>query len=139
MAVMDIDLQRNAVSTVLVCFFILAITYAIVRLLLVGRRPAGLPPGPRTLPLIGNLHLMPTHKPYKVFAEWGKKYGSIYSLMVGSNPLILVQSHKIAKELLDKRGAIYSSRPDMYILSDLSSRKLRQVAMVRGDDLCSTR
>ncbi|PSN67689.1 cytochrome P450 [Corynespora cassiicola Philippines] len=129
MALTNIDLQRDAISIVLVCSSVLAVAHAIVRLLLVGRRPAGLPPGPRTLPLIGNLHLMPTHKPYKVFAEWGKKYGSIYSIMVGSSPLILVQSHKIAKELLDKRGAIYSSRPDMYILSDLASRKLRQVAM----------
>ncbi len=109
---------------------LLAIAFTIVKLLRVGLRPSGLPPGPRTLPLIGNLHLMPTVKPYKKFAEWGKIYGPIYSLMVGSNPLIMLQSQKVAKDLLDKRGANYSSRPDLYILSDLASRGLRQVAMV---------
>lgn len=73
---------------------------------------------------------MPKFKPYKHFAEWGKVYGPIYSLMIGSTPLIILQSHKIAKDLLEKRGSNYSSRPDLYIMSDLSSRGLRQVAMV---------
>jgi hypothetical protein len=112
----------------LLCF--ITIAYAFVRLAQVGRRPKGLPPGPRTLPIIGNLHLMPTVKPYKVMAEWRKTYGPVLSLMVGSNPLILVQSHSAAKELLDKRGANYSSRPELYILSSLLSRELRPVAMV---------
>ncbi|KAI1769929.1 cytochrome P450 [Hypoxylon cercidicola] len=121
------ETTSTASSLAAICFFTLA--YAAVRLLLVGKRSAGLPPGPRALPIIGNLHLMPTSKPYKQFAEWGKMYGPIYSLMVGSNPLIMLQSQKVAKELLDKRGSNYSSRPDLYILSDLSSRGLRQVAM----------
>lgn len=106
------------------------VAYAVLRLLQVGRRPSGLPPGPPTLPIIGNLHRMPKFKPHKVFAEWGKLYGPIYSIMVGSNPLIMIQSQEIAKELLDKRGSNYSTRPDLYIMSELSSRGMRQVAMV---------
>ncbi|KAI0973096.1 cytochrome P450 [Xylaria arbuscula] len=109
------------------CFLI--VLFALTKLVQVGQRPKGLPPGPRTLPILGNLHMMPTFKSYKKFAEWGQIYGPIYSLMVGSNPLIMVQSQEIAKELLDKRGSNYSSRPDLYILSDLASRGLRQVAM----------
>jgi len=34
-----------------------------------------LPPGPKRLPLIGNVHQMPTENPWLAFREWGKKYG----------------------------------------------------------------
>ncbi|KAM7210865.1 Cytochrome P450 [Rhypophila decipiens] len=104
--------------------------YLLVKLLLVGRRPSNLPPGPRTLPILGNLHQMPgPHKIYKSFQDLGKKHGDIYTLMVGSSPLIMIQSQKIAKDLLDKRGANYSSRPSLYIFNEIASRGLRPVAM----------
>ena len=34
-----------------------------------------LPPGPKGLPLIGNLLNMPSEKEWVTFAEWGNKYG----------------------------------------------------------------
>lgn len=37
---------------------IIAALLLLSRLLLIGRRPAGLPPGPPTLPIIGNIHLV---------------------------------------------------------------------------------
>ncbi|KAI1409932.1 putative cytochrome P450 [Hypoxylon sp. FL1857] len=126
---MALIFERDFIAPSLAAICIFTLIYAVVKLLQVGRRPAGLPPGPRTLPVVGNLHLMPTFKPHKQFTEWGNTYGPIYSLMVGSNPLIVLQSHKIAKDLLDKRGSNYSSRPDLYIMSTLLSRGLRQVAM----------
>lgn len=33
-----------------------------------------LPPGPRKLPVVGNLLDIPSTHPWKVYAEWGKKY-----------------------------------------------------------------
>ena len=34
-----------------------------------------LPPGPKGLPIIGNLLEMPTDKPWLVYNEWSKTYG----------------------------------------------------------------
>ena len=35
------------------------------------------PPGPRGLPLIGNLLDMPSQKEWLTFAKWGEKYGTV--------------------------------------------------------------
>jgi hypothetical protein len=37
------------------------VLYCIIALLLVGRRPKDIPPGPPTVPILGNLHLVRTH------------------------------------------------------------------------------
>lgn len=35
-----------------------------------------LPPGPRRVPLLGNVHQLPSMGHQKAFAEWGKRYGT---------------------------------------------------------------
>lgn len=121
---------ENYATLAFVATTVLLVLYSVLKLLQVGRRLPGLPPGPPTVPVLGNLHLMPTFKPYETFEKWGHEYGPIYSLMLGSSPAIFIQSAEMVKDLLDKRGSIYSSRPDLYILSNIASRGLRQVGMV---------
>lgn len=41
----------------------------------VGVRPAKAPPGPSTLPVIGNLHLMPESHAWLQYFKWAKQYG----------------------------------------------------------------
>lgn len=44
-----------------------------------NRNNAPLPPGPRGLPLIGNLLDMPSDNEWFTFAQWGKEYGKLSS------------------------------------------------------------
>ncbi|KAK7948932.1 uncharacterized protein PG986_009818 [Apiospora aurea] len=112
--------------------------YAIIALLVfyhlgkIGRRPAGLPPGPPTLPLIGNLHLMPKGKSHLQFQKWAEEYGPVYSLILGTQVMIVLSSDQAIKDLLDKRSAIYSSRPDMY-LGNIVSGGFRVLLMKYGE------
>ncbi|KAJ7767955.1 cytochrome P450 [Mycena maculata] len=41
----------------------------------VGAQEKGLPPGPPTIPLLGNLHIFPTEFAHYKFTEWARKYG----------------------------------------------------------------
>ena len=95
----------------------------------VGQRPKGLPPGPPTLPILGNLHLMPPSHAYHQFKKWAEEYGPIYSLIIGTQVMIVLNTDQAIKDLLDKRGNIYSSRPDMYVASTVASGGLRMLLM----------
>lgn len=116
-------------------FSVFALVAAFVALVIfklrkVGRRPPGYPPGPPTWPLIGNLHLMPKEKPHLQFQKWAEEYGPIYSLILGTKVMVVLSSDQSIKDLLDKRSAIYSSRPDMY-LGMIVSGGMRMLLMVR--------
>ena len=96
----------------------------------IGRRPKNYPPGPPTLPLLGNLHQIPDQKRHLQFEKWAREYGPVFSLMLGTKCMIVLSSDQAIKDLVDKRGAIYSSRPDSYIAQDILSGGFRVLFMV---------
>lgn len=110
-------------------FAVAFIALVVFKLRNVGRRPRGYPPGPPTLPIIGNIHLMPKEKPHLQFQKWAEEYGPVYSLILGTKVMIVLTSDQAIKDLLDKRSNIYSSRPDMY-LGNIVSGGYRMLLMV---------
>ncbi|KAF8188653.1 putative monooxygenase [Pholiota molesta] len=76
-------------------------------------------PGPLRLPLIGSVHYMPTKSAWLVFSEWNKSYGGIFHLDALGKTLVVINSVKFAKDLLDKRSSIYSDRPHAVMAGDL--------------------
>ncbi|KAF8160325.1 cytochrome P450 [Mycena galopus ATCC 62051] len=111
----------------------LGFAWVFVYLVKIGSREAGLPPGPPTLPLLGNLHIFPNKFPHHKFTEWARKYGGIYSasrfkrtdievqlfthcqLKMGSGTLVVLTDPAAVKELMDKRSSSTVDRPPMYI------------------------
>lgn len=94
-----------------------AISLAIV-LIFIGslwsqsRRKHGqkLPPGPRPLPIIGNLHMLTT-LPHRGLQNLAKKYGPIMSLKFGHVQAIVVSSPQAAELILKTHDATFASRP----------------------------
>ena len=72
------------------------------------------PPGPRGLPVIGNLHQIPAHKPWKQLKQWHDQYGPVVSIQVGRRTMIILGTYQAARELLEKRSKNYSSRPAIF-------------------------
>ncbi|KAJ3545430.1 hypothetical protein NM208_g2508 [Fusarium decemcellulare] len=94
---------------------VLGLIVAFYGLCTIGRRPSSYPPGPPTLPLIGNLHQMPSKDGHLQFQKWAREYGPVFSLILGTKVMIVLSSDRAVKDLLDKRSTIYSSRPEMYM------------------------
>ena len=100
------------------------------RLSRVGRRPKDYPPGPPTLPILGNLHQIPLEKAHKQFEKWAQEYGPIYSLILGTQVLIVLSTDQAVKDVLDRRGAIYSSRMKSHLAGDIFSGGMKVLLMV---------
>ncbi|KAJ6598386.1 cytochrome P450 [Mycena vulgaris] len=92
------------------------LTCAVVFVLRIGRRGQGLPPGPPTIPLLGNAHMLGDGKDlYLKVTEWARSYGDIYSIKIGSQTMIVLSSPTAIKQVVDKHGWAGSSRPGNYI------------------------
>ncbi|KAK5361817.1 hypothetical protein LTR20_009397 [Exophiala xenobiotica] len=111
-----------ASSTVIVSSIVLglvAILYVLSRPRNAGRAP--LPPGPKGLPVLGNLNDLP--KPGVLEAHhWLKHkdlYGPISSVTVMGQTLIIINDSKLAFELMEKRSAIHSSRPKQIFAGEM--------------------
>lgn len=74
-----------------------------------------LPPGPKPKPLIGNLQDLPPPG-VQEWVHWTPHkdlYGPISSVTVMGQTIVILSDPQVAIELLEKRSAIYSSRPRM--------------------------
>jgi hypothetical protein len=100
----------------------------ILALALRKRTPAPYPPGPPPKPLIGNALDIPSEKQWVKYLEWSKRLksmlfsctglkllysepGDIIHMSAFNNHIIVLHKVEDITELMEKRSAIYSSRP----------------------------
>ncbi|KAI0088621.1 cytochrome P450 [Irpex rosettiformis] len=99
----------------------LALGYVCRCIYRVGKREAYLPPGPPTLPLLGNIHIFPRFFAHFQFSEWARQYGEIFSLKVGSANVIVISSAKAFREIIDKNSGTTADRPPNHFADTVTS------------------
>ncbi|TSK22728.1 Steroid 17-alpha-hydroxylase/17,20 lyase [Bagarius yarrelli] len=81
-----------------------------------------------SFPIIGSLlSLRSDCAPHIFFQQLQKKYGDIYSLMMGSHKVIIVNNHHYAKEVLLRKGKVFAGRPRT-VTTDILTRDGKDIA-----------
>ncbi|BAT92956.1 Cytochrome P450 [Vigna angularis] len=91
-------------------FFLLAV--AVLKLARRSKNKASfnLPPSPRKLPIIGNLHQIGT-LPYRSFSSLSQKYGSLMWLQLGQTQTLVISSADLVREIMQNHDLTFSNRP----------------------------
>ncbi|KAL1673429.1 cytochrome P450 [Schizophyllum commune] len=80
------------------------------------RKRGGLPPGPPTIPILGNLLQIPRSRAHQRFAQWAKECGSdVITVRLGPQVAIVLSSARAIREVLDKQSGSTSDRPSVHI------------------------
>jgi hypothetical protein len=120
--------------TVIVNISVALLSLAVIQVIRDHRRRRGrpYPPGPRPFPIIGNLLDIPKQFSWLAYSEISQTYGNhsstsrsrgcspdkklagnILSFHIFGKVIVVLNTAKAAKDLLEKRGAIYSDRSVM--------------------------
>ncbi|KAL4063425.1 cytochrome P450 [Scleroderma citrinum] len=83
------------------------------------RFPLQYPPGPKPLPIFGNVRDLTTKELWLRAEKWAKEYGRITYLHVFGKGLVFLNSPEAVFELLDKRSTIYSDRHHFVMANEL--------------------
>nr|ASW21049.1 cytochrome P450 CYP71D2 [Scutellaria baicalensis] len=79
-------------------------------------------PGPRKLPLIGDLHLLigKNPLPHRIFRDLAVKHGPLINLHLGELPWLIVSSVDVAKQVMRTHDIVFANRPPSLVATAIS-------------------
>nr|DBA19480.1 TPA: hypothetical protein GDO54_015313 [Pyxicephalus adspersus] len=82
-----------------------------------------MPPGPKPLPLIGNLNLVDLKKPYESLMKLSEKYGEIFTLHFGPKKMVVIAGYRAVKDALVNQADDFGERADVPLFTLMSKEK----------------
>ncbi|KAK7380028.1 hypothetical protein VNO78_32371 [Psophocarpus tetragonolobus] len=98
--------QTLAIPALLFVIFIFLLSAVVLQ----SKQNRKHPPGPKTLPIIGNLHML-GKLPHRTLQSLARKYGPIMSLKLGQVPTVVISSPEAAELFLKTHDISFASRP----------------------------
>ncbi|KAK1343640.1 hypothetical protein QTO34_016420 [Cnephaeus nilssonii] len=89
------------------------------------------PPGPRPLPLVGNLHLLRVCQQERSLMELSEQYGPVFTIHLGGQKTVVLTGYKAVREALVGTGQELADRPPIPIFQLIQGGRGRFV-MGRG-------
>ncbi|KAF4115660.1 hypothetical protein G5714_003149 [Onychostoma macrolepis] len=78
------------------------------------------PPGPKPLPLLGNLHLLNLKKTYLSLWKLSKQYGSVFTVHFGPKKVVILSGYKAVKQALVNLSEEFGDRDITPIFHDFN-------------------
>ncbi|NXS94464.1 CP2CK protein, partial [Jacana jacana] len=79
-----------------------------------GRSGKGkMPPGPAPLPILGNVLQVKPKDLAKTLQKLSEEYGSVFTVHLGSDPVVVLYGHDVVKEALIERADEFAARGHM--------------------------
>ncbi|KAM4713675.1 LOW QUALITY PROTEIN: cytochrome P450 2K1-like [Anableps anableps] len=119
MGVLDVFFQSYSAS-LLVALAVLLLVYYISSSNFSSGNLGKDPPGPRPLPVIGNLLQIDLNRLYHTLLEFSKKYGSVFTVYLGPQKMVVLAGYKTVKEALVKHDEEFGDRDILQILRDIN-------------------
>ncbi|XP_077997840.1 cytochrome P450 2F3-like [Glandiceps talaboti] len=70
-----------------------------------------LPPGPRGLPLLGNLFALANATPFRTLHDMAVKYGDVFTIRLGRQLVVVLNSYDAIREAMVKKADDFTGRP----------------------------
>jgi len=71
-------------------------------------------PGPRGLPLVGNVFQIDRQRSYETLSRWSRVYGDAYRISIFGQPVVVLSSVDTIREALVQRGRDFAGRPRLF-------------------------
>ncbi|XP_056144014.1 cytochrome P450 2K1-like isoform X1 [Lampris incognitus] len=78
------------------------------------------PPGPRPLPLLGNILQLDPHKPHNTLCKLSKKYGSVFTVYFGPKKVVVLAGYTTVKQALINQAQEFGEREIAPVFMDIN-------------------
>ncbi|KAL9237973.1 hypothetical protein vseg_012459 [Gypsophila vaccaria] len=95
--------------------YTLTITLLFLLIKIYKKQNKKIPPGPRSIPIIGHLHLINKQPLHRLLQDLSSQYGSIYSLRFGFRPVVVISSPSLVSECFTTHDIVLANRPRLLV------------------------